>query len=267
VSAVEFFRPRVIELTYTAWDLVSFAVDCGYDGPPFRWDEERRFILRSELDASFFHLYGIASADVDYIMDTFPIVRRRDEERHGEYRTKRVILKIYDAMAEAIRTGRPYQTRLDPPPADPRVAHPARTRQLPYGEVVADILLLLGEWDSAVSILALEPAVLLMQNEQARNTFVGRVQRKVSVAPGDRTYKVVEGIDLVYQGLVVNGAIEPVGRNGYRLLKPELIAELSTENQQRARQVVEAIKMLDRPEDALPLVVEVTHERYAVAVS
>jgi hypothetical protein len=27
-------------------------------------------------------------------------------------------------MAEASRTGRPYQTRLDPPPADPRVAHP-----------------------------------------------------------------------------------------------------------------------------------------------
>jgi hypothetical protein len=32
-------------------------------------------------------------------------------------------LEIYDAMAEAERTGVPYQTRLDPPPADPRVAH------------------------------------------------------------------------------------------------------------------------------------------------
>jgi hypothetical protein len=43
---------------------------------------------------------------------------------HGRYRTKRVILEIYDAMAESTRTGKPYQTRLDPPPADPRVAHP-----------------------------------------------------------------------------------------------------------------------------------------------
>src|SRR5690606_25369808 len=33
---------RVLELTYTAWDLEAFALDCGYDGPPFRWDEERR---------------------------------------------------------------------------------------------------------------------------------------------------------------------------------------------------------------------------------
>jgi hypothetical protein len=64
---------------------------------------------------------------VAYIMDTFPIVRRRDEEKYdGDYRTKRVILEIYDALVESIRTGQPYQTRLDPPPADPRVAHPAR---------------------------------------------------------------------------------------------------------------------------------------------
>jgi hypothetical protein len=115
---------RVLELTYTAWDLQPFARDCGYDGPPFRWDEARRFLLRCELDAAFFHLYAIARDDVAYIMDTFPIVRRKDEATHGEYRTKRVILELYDAMAAARADGLPYQTRLDPPPADPRVAHP-----------------------------------------------------------------------------------------------------------------------------------------------
>ena len=73
-----------------------------------------------------FHLYGIARDDVDYIMDTFPIVKRKDEAAHGKYRTKRVILDIYDAMQQAIETGQPYQTLLDPPPADPRVAHPLK---------------------------------------------------------------------------------------------------------------------------------------------
>ena len=92
----------LLELTYTAWDLEPFAQDCGYDGPPFRWDEERRFLLRCELDAAYFHLYGIARDDVDYIMETFPIVKRKDEAKHGEYRTKRVILEIYDEMAAAI---------------------------------------------------------------------------------------------------------------------------------------------------------------------
>jgi hypothetical protein len=63
---------------------------------------------------------------VTYIMDTFPNVRNKDEEKHGEYRTKRVILEIYDEMAEAMRTGKPYQTRLNPPPADPSIAHPLK---------------------------------------------------------------------------------------------------------------------------------------------
>ncbi len=153
---------RALELTYTAWDLEPFAQDCGWRLPPFRWDEGRRFLLRCELDAAFFHLYltpmssrewRIASrADgcpydetpeelaalkchfpaprdaVAHIMDTFPIVRRKDEEKYGEYRTKRVILEIYDRMQAAIDSGRPYQTILDPPPADPRCCHPLRER-------------------------------------------------------------------------------------------------------------------------------------------
>jgi hypothetical protein len=117
------FAPRVLELTYTAWDLQPFAQDVGYDGSPFRWEPERRFLLRCELDSAFFHLYGMHSDDVDYIMDTFPLVKEKDEKACGEYRTKRVILEIYDEMAQSMRTGQPYQTRLSPPPADPRVAH------------------------------------------------------------------------------------------------------------------------------------------------
>ena len=62
---------------------------------------------------------------VAYVMDAFPIVRRKDEQKHGDYRTKRVILDIYGEMQRAIETHVPYQTRLDPPPADPRVAHKA----------------------------------------------------------------------------------------------------------------------------------------------
>ena len=55
--------PRIVELTYTAHDLAPFAKDCGYDGPPFRWDEARRFLLRCELDAAFFHLYLPSNQD------------------------------------------------------------------------------------------------------------------------------------------------------------------------------------------------------------
>ena len=112
----EWIAVRVVELIYTASDLRALGQRLGHEGPPFRWDEQRRFTLRCELDAAFFHLYGINREDVDYIMDTFPIVKRRDEQLYREYRTKRVILEIYDEMVRAMQTGQSYQTRRNPPP-------------------------------------------------------------------------------------------------------------------------------------------------------
>ncbi len=46
-------------------------------------------------------------------MEAFPIVKRRDEEKYGHYRTKALNLACYRAMADAIATGRPYETILD----------------------------------------------------------------------------------------------------------------------------------------------------------
>ena len=34
----------------------------------------------------------------------------------GECRTEDTLLEIYEEMAEAMKTGKPYKTRLDPPP-------------------------------------------------------------------------------------------------------------------------------------------------------
>ena len=82
----------------------------------------RRFQIRCELDAAFFHLYGIERDDVDYIMDTFPIVKRKDVETYGTYRTKERILEIYDEMAQCMADGTEWQSPLDPPPGDPRAA-------------------------------------------------------------------------------------------------------------------------------------------------
>lgn len=168
-SLRDWLLPRILELTYTAWDLQPFARDCGHDGPPFRWDDERRFLLRCELDAACFHLYlpadprggwlparhadGCPHDETDeqlaeltacfpgprdavaYMIDTFPILRGKDEKRYGEYRTKRVILDRYDAMQHATATGKPYRTILDPPPADRRCCHPPHMTNPDHGSL------------------------------------------------------------------------------------------------------------------------------------
>ncbi len=116
----QFIKRSVLELSYTAHDLDLFSNDCGYVGHPFIWNEDRRFEIRCELDAAFFHLYGIDNEDdVDYIMETFPIVKRKDEKKHGTYRTKERILEIYRDMARCTAEGSEYKTALNPPPGPP----------------------------------------------------------------------------------------------------------------------------------------------------
>jgi hypothetical protein len=62
---------------------------------------------------------------VDYVMDTFPIIKRKDAQAHGEYRTKGLTGERHDALVDAIGTGVPYETVLDQPAAHPAIAHRA----------------------------------------------------------------------------------------------------------------------------------------------
>ena len=68
----EWLLPRVLELTYTDSALQHFAADCGWHGPPFHWEDDRRFLLRCELDAAFFHLY--VPADVNPTSTVTPLI-------------------------------------------------------------------------------------------------------------------------------------------------------------------------------------------------
>ena len=111
----DWLLPRVLELTYTTWDLKAFAEDCGDDGPPFIWDPERRVHLRCEIDAAFFHFYDVSRDDAAYILDTFSVLERSEQHDHGEYRTKRVVLEIYDALAASATNGMPYDSPLGSP--------------------------------------------------------------------------------------------------------------------------------------------------------
>ncbi|MGC9029813.1 MAG: Eco57I restriction-modification methylase domain-containing protein, partial [Desulfomonilaceae bacterium] len=109
-SDLDFIIPKVLELIYTSYDLQPFARDCGYDGPPFRWDEERRALLRAELDAYYAYLYGLNKDELLYILDpqevygaefpgeTFRVLKGKEMSRHGEYRTKRLVMEAWDRL-------------------------------------------------------------------------------------------------------------------------------------------------------------------------
>lgn len=176
-SVRDWLLPRVLELTYTSWDIEAFARDVGHSGTPFRWDSDRRFQLRCELDAAYFHLYGLSHDDVDYVLESFSVVRKNDEKAHGEYRTKRVILETYDALAKAAQTGKSYRTPLDPLPAAAGASHGSfDTNGTPrdYGEALRMGLLLTlvrRSSDAGVSHGTLSRALLWL--EDAKHAATG----------------------------------------------------------------------------------------------
>ncbi|MGW7412462.1 Eco57I restriction-modification methylase domain-containing protein [Streptomyces sp. NPDC054863] len=110
VSPEGWIRTRVLELTYTSYEMIPWSRYLDDDGAPFLWDDDRRFQIRAELDAAYFHLYGIERADLDLVLDSFRAFRNRKPELFR--RTKDEIIRVYEAMA----SGTPYKTPLDPPP-------------------------------------------------------------------------------------------------------------------------------------------------------
>ena len=115
-TAGEVVREAVLELTYTAHDMAPFARDMGHVDeagevlPPFRWDPDRRLMLRAKLDALYFHLYGVTDRDdISYIYSTFPIVERQERKAWTGYRSRDLCL----AWMNALDAGRPDAT-IDP---------------------------------------------------------------------------------------------------------------------------------------------------------
>jgi hypothetical protein len=123
-----FIVPRVLELVYTSPDMGPFSRDlddCGED--PFAWDPDRRAILRAELDAFFFRVYGIDGRDdVEYIIDTLlggapkeggaDGLERDEGQGEDSQRAGKLALAAYDRMSEADAAGAEYETRIYPPP-------------------------------------------------------------------------------------------------------------------------------------------------------
>jgi hypothetical protein len=106
---IDYIVPRVLELTYTSHSLKPWAEDLGFAGEPFRWDEDRRALLRAELDARYARLYGLTRDELRYILDpadllgpdypseTFRVLKEKELATFHEYRTQRLVLAAWDA--------------------------------------------------------------------------------------------------------------------------------------------------------------------------
>ena len=84
-------------------------------------DESARDLARAQLDALVAReVYALTRVELEDVLETFPVVKKRDLKTHGEYRTKRLVLGAFDAL----EAGTAYLPTPDLLPADARVALP-----------------------------------------------------------------------------------------------------------------------------------------------
>lgn len=114
VTISHWVASRAIELVYTNVEMTKFALELGFKGDPFRWDEERRGLLRAELDASMMFVCGLDAASASHLLDSFLIEKRKDEVAHGTFITKERIVSTLVALTDAAQSGRAYESPLFP---------------------------------------------------------------------------------------------------------------------------------------------------------
>lgn len=186
---LNFIAPRVLELTYTSHAMKPFADDLGYQGnTPFDWKEDRRALLRAELDAKVAHLYGLTRDQLRYVLDplevygndypseTFRGLKKNEMDRFGEYRTGRLVLQAFDQLAAGTLSTDVVRLDVSKIDVQPSVARPAtledgawvRPHKDQRGETGAMFVALLKAMDGPMSsrnvrlaaMLALEPRLL-----------------------------------------------------------------------------------------------------------
>ncbi|PWT84237.1 MAG: hypothetical protein C5B58_05035, partial [Acidobacteria bacterium] len=108
---INFIKPRVVELVYTAEDLKAFAVDFGFAAMTPSWNPQRRERIRAELDAYYAYLYGLTRRELEYVLDpkgvmgedypseSFRVLEENELRKFQEYRTKRLVLEAWDRFA------------------------------------------------------------------------------------------------------------------------------------------------------------------------
>lgn len=91
---------RVLKLTCSADDMVPLAEAAGFDERIHKWKLDERAHLRAELDAAYFHLYGLSRDDAEYVLSTFTGTQRRDQSETGAYRTAELVLAEFDRLGQ-----------------------------------------------------------------------------------------------------------------------------------------------------------------------
>lgn len=122
-TSADWLLPRAFELYYTSAEIGGVAKDLEANHPPFKWNKERRHLIQCEIDAFILHLYNLNRSQSEWLLNSFHVLKKYEEKEFGEFKTKTIVLEIFDKMAEAKRSNQIYVSQLSPSPADTSLTH------------------------------------------------------------------------------------------------------------------------------------------------
>ena len=93
----------MLKLSCTAEDMIPLAEAAGFKEKIHKWKDAERADLRAELDAAYFHLYGISREDAEYILSTFSGMVDDDGPTLTGNSAAKEILQAYDDLASNIK--------------------------------------------------------------------------------------------------------------------------------------------------------------------
>jgi len=94
---IDWIVERVGLLTYNANDLKEWGKELGFKHP-ILFNIDKRRTAKIELDALYFAMYDMNQAQISHILDSFPIVKKKEEKEFGRYLLKEKILEKYNEL-------------------------------------------------------------------------------------------------------------------------------------------------------------------------
>jgi hypothetical protein len=94
----DWISDRVLKLTCTANDMRPLAEAAGLSPPVHKWNSDERAQILAELDAAFFHLYGLSREEMEYVLGTFRALQSQAEGSPVLVSQSAAILQAYDRL-------------------------------------------------------------------------------------------------------------------------------------------------------------------------
>lgn len=243
-----------LELCYSSWDIKPFADDAWNDAdeklkaviqqnwqankdvtgghdwnppdwceidpdgcplPPFKWDEERRAVLKAELDAIYARLYGLTTEELRYILDpqdvygpdfpgeTFRVLKEKEIKQYGEYRTRRLVLEAWERLNS-------------PEKRSTFVPEPAAIQ--PISVNLNDTLTAMKEWSLHDGIYSIQDCARItrLSADKIRRWF-GELYKEKYEGFGDQRKAEVSKLRISFHGLIELVVIGTLRENRFTL--------------------------------------------------